>query len=161
MEKLLFVLTLLFSSCYTFTGIAISPEAKTFYVQPFTAQTADAPPNLSEIFTQKLSDRLRNDTPLKQSETDADITFKGVITSYRVTSEAPQAGGQTTVNRLTIAVKITLEDKTSEEEPKTFTASWFEDFPGDTNLLDVQDQLIEDITDQLVENIFNKAFTNW
>ncbi len=161
MEKVLLALALLFSACYSFTGIAIDPEAKTFYVQPFGSQTADAPPNLTEIFTQKLSDRVRNDTPLKQSESDPDITFKGLITSYRVTSEAPQAGGQTAVNRLTITVKITLEDATSRAEPRTFTASWFEDFPGDTNLLDVQDQLIEDITDQLVENIFNKAFTSW
>ncbi len=163
MRLLLFIswVGMLFSSCYSFTGIAISPEASTFYVAPFTSQTADAPPNFSEIFTQKLNDRVRTETSLKESQTDPDITFKGIVTTFRVTSEAPEAGSQTAVNRLTVSVKITIEDVTAEEKTKHFTASWFVDFPGDVNLLDVQDQLITEITDQLTEDIFNKAFSNW
>ncbi len=151
----------MFYGCYSFTGIAVNPEAETFYVLPFSSQTTDAPPVLPDIFTQKLSDKVRNDTPLKLSETDPDIAIKGVVTTYRVSSEAPQAGELTALNRLNVSVKITIDDSTSSEGARTFTASWAVDFPGDVNLLDVQDQLIEEVTDQLVEDIFNKAFTSW
>ncbi len=155
------VLGWLFYGCYTFTGIAVNPEAETFYVLPFSSQTTDAPPALSDIFTQKMSDKVRDNTPLKLSETDPDMAIKGVVTTYRVTSEAPQAGELTALNRLNVSVKITIEDSTSEEGPRTFTASWAVDFPGDVNLLDVQDQLIEEVTEQLVEDVFNRIFTSW
>ncbi len=159
--SLLALLFLLFYGCYSFSGIAVSAEAETYYVLPFASQTTDAPPVLPDIFTQKLSDKVRDDTRLKISETDPDISIKGIITSYRVTSEAPQAGELTALNRLNVSVKITVDDLTSETGERTFTASWAVDFPGDVNLLDVQDQLIEEVTDQLVEDIFNKVFTSW
>jgi hypothetical protein len=45
--------------------------------------------------------------------------------------------------------------------PTEKSFSHFAEFPNDTDLLTVQDQLITDITRQLLEDIFNAAFNNW
>ncbi|MBR9919465.1 MAG: hypothetical protein GYB31_01410 [Bacteroidetes bacterium] len=149
------------AGCYSFRGIQIEPGVNTYYVSLFTDQTAGMVPNLAANFTEKLNVKIRNESPLVYSDTDPDVEFSGAITRYEVTAEAPQPGDDVAFNRLTITVKVDYTNNQFEESSKSFTESWFSEFPSDQNLLDVQDAQIDVITDQLVENIFTKAFTNW
>lgn len=161
-SKFSFILFCLISSaCYSFKGISIDPNTKTFYVQLFENTSRTIVPTLAQDFTQSLRDKIRNESRLNPTDTDPDIEFIGNITGYRVSSVAPQANETTAFNRLEISVDIDFINHQDEEKNWKQTFRFFNDFESTQNLLDVQDQLIRNISDQLVEDIFNKAFTNW
>ena len=118
-------------------------------------------PTLSTDFTEALKDKIRNESRLIFAETDPDIVFSGAITRYSVTPVAPDQGETIALNRLEIAVRVVYENTVKEEQNWQQNFSFFQDFPGGQNLIDVQDELVAAINDQLVENIFNAAFNNW
>ncbi|MEY3052197.1 MAG: hypothetical protein RLY31_1982 [Bacteroidota bacterium] len=146
---------------YSFKGISIPPEVDTYYVALFDNQAPSALPTLPRDFTERMKDKIRQETRLQYDDVDPDIEFSGIITDYRVTAEAPKAGEQIGFNKLTIVMQVSFTNNRNEK------ADWkqqfsFEDFFGATdNLLDVQDALVENISKELAERIFNKAFTNW
>lgn len=159
---LLVLLSLLLSSgCYSFKGISIDPNINTFYVTLFDNFTSEAPPTLAQDFTEALRDKIRNESRLNLKDTDPDIDFTGKISSFRVTSEAPEPGQTTSFNRLTIVVAVEYVNNRDEDNKWKRNFSFFDNFEANQNLLDIQDQLITTINNQLVEDIFNFAFTDW
>lgn len=162
---IVFVLALaLFDSCYSFRGIAIDQSITTFYVAPFDNRAPNATPTLAPDFTERLKDKIRNESRLIFSDTDPDVEFTGAITGFQVSAEAPQPGEQIAFNKLTITVAVDyINNRTTDEKAKLtkITKSFYSEFPSDQNLLDIQDALILTITTQLVEDIFTAAFTNW
>lgn len=155
---------LLFQSCYSFRGITIDPSVTTYFVAPFTNRAPNATPTLAPDFTERLKDKIRNESRLLYNETDPDVEFVGAITGFSVTSEAPQPGEQVAFNRLSITVAVDYINNRETDEKKRVSKinkSFYAEFPSDQNLLDVQDGLIQTITTQLVEDIFTAAFTNW
>lgn len=159
----LFTLCLLIqlSGCYSFKGISIQPETKSFYVAQFDNNARSIVPTLSQDFSEKLKQKLLNETRLVFDDVNPDIEFSGAIAQYRVTSEAPTGDEVSAISRLTIQVSVDYINNKDEEDKWKQSFSFFQDYPSDQNLLDLQDQLIETISDQLVEDIFQKAFTNW
>lgn len=159
-------ISFLFNGCnpsfgYSFKGISIPTDVKTFYVDLFENQDAEAVPTLPRDFTEKLKDKIRRESNLQYSDTDPDIEFSGAITRFQVTAEAPKADEQIGFNKLTIAVTINFTNNKNEKADWKQQFSFDDFFEPDQNLLDVQDGLIDNITDELVDRIFNKAFTNW
>lgn len=167
MNKLIITLllaALAFSGCYSFRGIAIDPSVKTYYVAPFENRAPNAVPTLAPDFTERLKDKIRNESRLVYSEFEPDVEFTGAITGFQVTAEAPQPGEQIAFNRLTITVSVDyINNKAIEEKDRLvkITKSFYDEFPSDQNLFDIQETLIQRITIQLVEDIFTQAFTNW
>ena len=149
------------SGCYSFRGITIPAEAETFFVSELTNRTPTAPADIGQTFSETLKQKLLNQSRLNFSEIDPDLSFKGEVTRFSVTSVAPQPGEFTAFSRLDIGVKISYESRLDEEDNWDNSFSFYQDFERDQNLLDLQDQLIATIFQQLVEDIFNKAFTNW
>jgi len=139
------------------------PEVNTFYVSPFefNDQIENAPATLNEDFTQALKDKITGESRLNFTDTDPDIEFSGNIRGFRVTSVAPQPDETTAFNRLEISVSIDFVNNQDEEQNWNSSFSFFNDYPSESNLLDIQDELITNIQEQLVEDIFNKAFTSW
>ena len=154
-------LPLLLFSCYKFQGISISPEIRTYYVSQFGDKTRNSPPGLTIDFTEKLKDKIRDESRLVYSEVAPDVTFSGDISSFRVSFGNIQANEQVAFNRLIIGAKVNYENSLNEEDNLDFSVEFDAQYSSDQNLLDVQDELIEEITNQLVDEIFNKAFTNW
>ena len=155
--SLVFSLALSLYGCYSFKGIAIDPEVRTYYVDQFVDNSGGGVPVLAINFTEKLKDKIRNESRLVYSEVDPDITFSGSIIRFDPVTSLTGAN-----NQLHIGVKVLLEKTKGEDlEDRTFNESFFSEFPPDVNFLDVREDLIEEITDQLVIDIFNKAFTNW
>lgn len=146
---------------YSFKGISIPANVKTFYVETFENQVAEAVPTLPRDFTEKLKDKIRRESNLQYDDVNPDIEFSGAITRFQVTAEAPKADEEIGFNKLTIAVNINFVNNKDENAAWKQQFSFDDFFEPDQNLLDVQDQLIENITDELVDRIFNKAFTNW
>lgn len=148
-------------ACYSFQGIVIDPDVKTYYVNPFVNSAPSVVPTLAPDFTEDLKDKIRNESRLIYTEVDPDVEFSGTITEYRVSSEAPQPGELVAFNRLTITIAVEYENHKHPSKGSKFNVSWYAEYPANENLLTVQDQLIREITVQLVEDIFTKAFTNW
>ena len=151
-------------SCYSFKSAGIPPEMETFYVEEFDNTSTNVVPTLAIDFTQKLIDQIRNESRLTRTEYEPHVAFSGAIAAFRVTSIAPEEGARTAFNRLEIVINVKFKNNiTTDEKKKEWqqSFSFFEDYPSDTNLLDIQDSLIENITDQIVEDIFNKAFSDW
>ena len=150
--------------CYSFKTAGIPPGMETFYVGEFDNTSANVVPTLAQDFQQKLIDKVRTEGKLTPTEYEPDVEFTGAITGFAVTSVAPEEGQTTAFNRLDIRVSITFKNTlatTEKEQEWTSSFGFFEDYPSDVNLLDVQEDLIDNITDQLVEDIFNKAFSGW
>ena len=163
---LLFTFYLLQIGCnpsfgYSFKGISIPTDVKTFYVDLFDNQDAETVPTLPRDFTEKLKDKIRRESNLQYNDTEPDIEFSGAITRFQVTAEAPKADEQIGFNKLTIAVNVNFTNNKNEKANWKQQFSFDDFFAPDQNLLDVQDNLIDNITDELVDRIFNKAFTNW
>jgi hypothetical protein len=155
--------SLTFTSCYSFKGISIDPNVNTFFIQNFEVSAASAPPTLAVNFTERLKDKIRNETRLNLKSTDPDIEFTGKVRDFRVVPVAPQPGQVVALNRLEIALDVMYIDH--KTEAKSWTSSrpfqHFAEFPNDKDLLSIQDQLIAQIFDQILEDIFNATFNDW
>lgn len=151
------------SSCffYSFQGTSIPAEVDSYFVERFDVRASNAIPTLGQTLSEALKDKIRAESNLNQTESDPDIEFKGVVTDYYISSEAPQAGATTAFNRLTITLSV--EYIYHQDEKKGWKDSFrsFSDFGASDNLIDVQDRLIDEIQEEMIEKIFNKAFNDW
>ena len=133
----------------------------TFYIEAFELTTTNAEPSITTVFSETLSDKILTESKLRKSEIDPDYTFSGAVTRYQVKQVAPQPGETSAFNRLEIDVRVKFENSKDEEQNFEKNFPFFNDFPSDQNILDIQDELIANIFDQIVEDVFNQAFTNW
>lgn len=156
-------LFLSFVSCkYSFRGISIPPGVKTYYVNFIENESPNVVATLSQDFTTILRTKVREESPLLETQVDPDAEFKGVITSYRVSEQAPTSDVAVAYNRINMTVSMEyINNLDPEAEPKKRSFDIYRDFDSSTNLLDVQDALIEEINTELVEKIFQWAFTSW
>ena len=164
-QAALAVFVLLFVGCYSFKGISIDPNIKTFAVRTFETSAQNAPPTLAIDFSEKLKDKVRTETPLNLKNDEPDCEFSGRISGFNVVPLAPKPGETVARNQLKIDVfvnyTINKEGIKTEFPEAGRTFSFFSEFPNDADLNAVQDQLIEEISKQLLEDIFNAAFNNW
>ena len=154
---------LLHSGCgfYSHTGASIPPDAKTFSVSYIANTASTIAPTLSQTFTEKLKTKILNETQLKLSTAESDFQFSGKIIDYKTAPVAVQSNNINAVNRLTITVSITLENKLDEKKNYTESFSGFADYSATQNLSSVENDLIIQVSDLIVQNIFNKTFVNW
>ena len=107
---LVFSLVLSLYGCYSFKGIAIDPEVRTYYVDQFVDNSGGGVPVLAINFTEKLKDKIRNESRLVYSEVDPDITFSGSIIRFDPVTSLTGAN-----NQLHIGVKVLLEKTKGED----------------------------------------------
>jgi hypothetical protein len=158
----LFFCTLMACQVYTFKGISIDAATKTYFVTLFTNSTTSAPPTIGQTFSEKLKDRIRNNTRLARQDNDADLQFTGNVSEYIVVSQAVQPGQQAAYNQLRIAVEVEQVNSKNEKGGWKQTFTFQSDFSATQDILTVQNELIKKISDKIVDDIFNKAFTeNW
>ena len=158
-----FIVPLFFNGCgiYSFTGASVSPDVKTVTVNYFPNQASIVMPTLSQNFTEKLKEKLISQTNLTLANSNGDLEFKGAITGYEITPIAPQGNQTAAKSRLTMSVNVEFENKKDEKQNWTFAFSRYADFPGNVDLINVEEQLVKEINEQIVDDIFNKALVNW
>ena len=164
LHRLLLLLLLpLTNGCYSLKGISIDARVNSFFVNTFETLAINAPPTLNIDFTERLKDKVRSETRLQFKTEEADVNFSGKIIDYRVVPVAPKPGETVALNQLVIVVQVAAENMKEEkiDWPKEKNFSHFAEFSNTTDLLSVQDQLIDQIGDQLLEDIFNYYFNNW
>ncbi|MEL6358749.1 MAG: hypothetical protein AAFQ01_02305, partial [Bacteroidota bacterium] len=90
---------------YSFSGLSLPPEAKTFSLR-FQSEVAALDP---DQFQQKLGEKLLQSTQLKQVEAQGDLQLEGTIKTFKYLSIAPSnIGGkeEASMERLTIKVQM-------------------------------------------------------
>ncbi len=161
---ILLVLVLVLPACkvtYSFSGVNISPDVKTFTVQYFPNRAAIVQAQLSQEFTNALIDKITSNTSLENISSGGDVEFSGEITGY-VTRPVAITGDETAaMNRLTITVRVKYTNYIEPELDFDSSFSRYEDYSSSQNLADVESELIELIVTLMLEDIFNKAFVSW
>ena len=162
---LFFVISTSVFSCYTFTGSSLSPEVKSIQITTFPNYSALFNPNLSESFSNSLTDRFDQRTNLTLTNDVADIMIEGEINSYEI---SPVTVGQNTdgvdvatQNRLTIKIKLRYSNNIEEDKSFEKTYTNFSDFDADATLGSLEDELVEDINGRLIDQIFNDIVSDW
>ncbi|MBR1626649.1 MAG: LptE family protein [Bacteroidales bacterium] len=161
---ILCIFATIFYSCvanYSFTGASINAETKTFHVENFINRASIVQPILSSELTYALINKIRSGTSLIETEDEADASFVGTITAYRVTPTAITATDQAAKNRLTIVIRVKYTNRTDSKSNFDETFTRYKDYDASLSLASVEEALIKEINDELVDDIFNKAFVNW
>ena len=176
MTRHLFISILLMAalaSCgvYSFTGANISPDIKTISIQTFYDEVGTGPPNLSQLFTEKIRDYYQQNTSLGIVQNEGDLQMEGSIVGYRLTPMAPRASGSqnfddadiAALQRLTITVKVTYlntQDDSYDFEGQSF--SFYQDYdPERQDFNSIEASLVEEIYDAIILDIFNASVANW
>jgi hypothetical protein len=146
---------------YSFSGASIPPAAKTMTILQFENTAPVIAPTLSQALSDRMRGKFLAETGLQLIEAEGDLVFEGNIQEYQVAPAAVSGAEQTTINRLTIGVKVIYSSKIDPDLDWETTFRRYADFPANADLSSVEDQLIQEIVGQLVDDIFNKAFVNW
>jgi hypothetical protein len=161
----LFLLLMTISGCkvnYSFTGGEVPAEAKTVSVGDFISTAPLASPNVSQQFTNAMSAMLLTQTRLDVVDEQGDLMFEGTIVGYKVTPVAVQSDTESAAkNRLTMRVKVKYTNTFEPEESFEKEFSQFADFAAETNLYDIESDLIDEINEILVQEIFNASLGSW
>jgi len=158
------LVTVLLTACqvnYSFTGTTVAPNVKTFSVSYFPNRAKLVNPNLSQLFTDGLQEKIIKQTSLNQIPEDGDLEFTGQITEYDVRPMNIQQGDVAAQNRLTIGVKVKYvhnKDHAQDWE-KSFTA--YNDFDSQESLSSAEGTLVPQIIEKLTDDIFNASLANW
>ncbi len=146
---------------YSFTGANIPLDIHTFSVDLFQNRANNGPASLPQTFTDKLKFKFQTEGNLKQVPNEGDLQFKGAITGYTFTSDAPMAGATSGLNKLTVTVQVEFVNTKDEKDKWTESFSRYAQYSSSDNLSTVEDQLIAGINTQLVDDIFQKALVKW
>lgn len=163
-------ISLLFHACgvYSFSGASLSPDIKTISIQNFYNDSGSGPPNMSQLFTEKIKDYYQQNTNLSLVDDNGDLLLEGSITRYDFTPVAPRSSGSDEVAdvaslmRLNITVSATYINTQDDEfnfDNRSF--SFFADFNAEQDPSSVEDQLIDEILDQIIFDMFNASVANW
>lgn len=118
-------------------------------------------PNLSQLFTEGLQEKLIKQTSLNQITDKADLEFSGQITEYDVKPMNISQGDLAAQNRLTIGIKVKFTNNKEHEQDWEKTFSAYEDFDSNSSLNDVEDELVRLIIIKLTDDVFNASIANW
>ncbi len=160
---LLLITAVLGSGCYSFQGISIDYNTtKTFYIPTFSIAATQADPVTGLRLTEKLRQKILQNTRLTYKAEEPDVEFTGNIVSFNVTSLAPGTNNLATLSRLEMVVSINYTDNKDSKKSWSQNFPRYADFdPATNNFEAVKGDLIRQINDLLIEDIFNKSFGNW
>jgi hypothetical protein len=163
-----FFLTVILSSTltgcgiYSFSGISLPPETKTFQVNYFQNNAPLIEPGLERDFKIALENVIQNQTNLDLVTSNGDIIYEGEIVEYRISPTNATAQNTAAQNRLTIAVKVHFYDKNDPDSEFDQRFSFFYDFPGSAQLVGGQKTTAhEEIFERLTQDIINASLAKW
>lgn len=140
--------------------VSIEPEAKTVKINQIENRARYVNPQLSPKLTDKLRQKITNQTRLSQTNGEADYEISGVVTDYSV-STSGISDQQTSSNNLNITVHVVFSNRVKPE--RNFEADITRNFPfaASLSLQQAEAQLAEQLINNLADEIFNRIFSNW
>ena len=147
---------------YSFTGISIDSNTKTFQVNYFQNNAALIEPGIERDFTLALQDLILNQTNLDLVKSNGDIIYEGEIVEYRIAPTTATANNTAAQNRLTITVNVRFINTNDEEADFEKRFSFFYDYSGSEQLVGSQKTTaITEIYERLTQDIINASLANW
>lgn len=147
---------------YSFTGISIDSNTKTFQVNYFQNNAALIEPGIERDFTLALQDLILNQTNLDLVKSNGDIIYEGEIVEYRIAPTTATANNTAAQNRLTITVNVRFINTNDEEADFEKRFSFFYDYSGSEQLVGAQKTTaITEIYERLTQDIINASLANW
>lgn len=157
----LFFISVASCKVYRFKDVSIDPNAKTARVRYIENKARIVNPQLSPQLTDKLRQKINNQTRLTQIQGDeADYDIKCEITGYEITT-AGVSQQQASTNRLIVSVNVSFKNRLDEKKNFDAPVSRNFDFSANLSLDQAQAQLTPTIIQNLVDEIFNRIFSNW
>jgi hypothetical protein len=149
------------TSCgvYRFKDVSIPDSIKTVKINYIENKARYINPQLSPQLSDKLRQKIVNQTRLTQTNGDADWEISGYVSDYSV-STAAISGQQNATDRLNIGVHITLYDKLANKTTEYDVTHSF-DYSASQTLEQAQISLNDQIISNMTDEIFNKLFSNW
>ncbi|MEO5948328.1 MAG: LptE family protein [Chitinophagaceae bacterium] len=150
------------SSCniYKFNEATIPDSIKTVKINFIENKARYINPQISQRLTDKLRQKIIGQTRLSQvNNENADWEISGTITEYNFSTSAI-SGQQVVNNRLTVSVRITLNNRKGEKTTDYDVSRSFE-FKGDQSFQQAENALGDEIVRTITDEIFNKLFSNW
>lgn len=160
-----FILLSFFSACgvYSFKDVSIDySKIKTIKIGFFENKARYVNPQLSVKLTDKVQQKITSQTKLTRTNNDdAHLQLSGYISSYDPSQTVGISNQQTTTNRLTVTVHITVKN-TIENTTQEYDISRNFDFDASLSLQQAEAQLLDkDVIPSITDEIFNKIFSNW
>ena len=140
--------------------VSIEPQAKTVKVNFIENKARYINPLLSPRLTEKLRQKIVNQTRLSQTNGEADYEISGTITDYSV-STSGISNQQVASNNLNVTVSLIFKNRINEK--KNLETSITRNFPfsATLSLPQAEAQLNEQVINNLTDEIFNKIFSSW
>jgi hypothetical protein len=139
---------------------SIDPQAKTVKVNYIENKARYVNPLLSPRLTEKLRQKIVNQTRLSQTNGEADYEISGVITDYSV-STSGISNQQVASNNLNVTVSILFRNRIDEKKNQETSITRNFPFSSTLSLQQAEQQLADQIINNLTDEIFNKIFSNW
>jgi len=159
---IIIVLTVFGCGAYSFSGISLPPETKTFQVNYFQNNAPLIEPGLERDFKIALEDLILNQTSLDLVKSNGDIVYEGEIVEYRISPTTATSDNKAAQNRLTIAIVLRFIDKNDEDANVDQRFSFFYDYAGSAQLVGSQkDTAIEEIFERITQDIINATLAKW
>tara|TARA_B110000483_G_C17849125_1_gene409665 strand:+ start:88 stop:600 length:513 start_codon:yes stop_codon:yes gene_type:complete len=147
---------------YSFTGISLSSETKTFQVNYFQNTAALIEPGIERDFTLALQDLILNQTNLVLVNSNGNIAYEGEIVEYRISPTTATSSNTAAQNRLTISVNVIFTNTNDEEADFEKRFSFFHDYAGSAQLVGNQKTTaIEEIFERITQDVVNASLANW
>ncbi len=140
--------------------VSIPPEVKTVKVNFIENKARYINPQLSPRLTDKLRQKIVNQTRLSQVSGEADYEISGVITDYSV-STSGISNQQVSSNNLNVSVRIKFVNRLDEKKNQETSITRNFPFSSSLSLSQAETQLNEQIISNLTDEIFNKIFSTW
>jgi outer membrane lipopolysaccharide assembly protein LptE/RlpB len=155
-------LVLSINSCrvYKFTDASVDPDLKSIRIQPITNQAPYQNPQVNQNLTERLRQKIVNQTRLSQTNRDdAHLDLTGYLSDYSL-STTGISNKQEVTNRLTVSVHIILNNQLKNTKEEFDVSRTFE-FEATLSLQQAENRLLEEIVRSLTDDIFNRMFSNW
>lgn len=157
-------LSLLLSSCgvYTFKDISIDyTKVKTIKINYFENKARYVDPQFSPQLTDKLRQKITQQTRLTQVSTDdANYEVSGYVSDFSV-STSGISNQQASTNRLTVTIHLIFKNRVDDTKSKETDVSRNFDYSANLNLSDAEPQLLPTILSNMTDEIFNTIFSSW
>jgi hypothetical protein len=150
---------------YNFSGSSVPADVKTIRINFIENRAAYINPQLSPTLTDRLKQKIISQTKLSQVNNDnANWDIKGEITDYSVSTagiSSTNGKSETSINRLTVTVKIILTKQIEKKDPEEFSVSRQFDFSATQSIQAAESRLLDEMVRNLTDEIFNRIFSNW
>ena len=157
-----------FNSCgvYSFADVSIPDSIKTVRISFFENRAQYVNPQLSPALTDRVRQRIINQTKLTQTNSDnAHYDISATITNYSVSTSGISTGdnnrAEASMNNLNVGVTVTLRNQLSGGEPQQYQVSRSFPFAASLSLQAAESRLLDEIVTNLTDDIFNRIFSNW